>query len=111
MIKTILVEDDKLCYLGKQTSSRIIYENENYKLNKVELKTIRNYYSCYKEFSKEEMDTIVKLCNDNGFTPHFLTIEELIELIIIKTIKLHSKDALMEESLIELDKRLKYIKY
>ena len=110
-IISMLISEDRLCYLGENVTTSSIYESENNKLKKVELKKIRNYYSCYKKFSKEEINEIVKLCNENEFEPYFLTIEELIKLINTKNIKLHSKDALMKESLVELNRRLNFIKY
>lgn len=100
---------NNLFHLVTDIDESIIYEHENYKLKKIKLKIIRNYYSCYKEFTKDEIAEINEICYRNDVSPYFVTIEELNE--IIDGMSHHDVDVRILKALDELDKRLKYIKY
>lgn len=109
LINKILINNENLCHLKTDISDSLIYNSENYKLKKETLRLIKNYYSCYKEFSKQELDKIICICNEYNVLPYFVTIEELKQLI--DETSFHYIDIKMKEPLEELDKRLKYIKY
>lgn len=112
-ILNLLVEQQNLCYLKQSIHTQNIYTTINRKLKSQTLQTLRNYYSCYKEFSKQDYEDIIKLCYKNNVLPHFLTIDELKQLIISYNgpSSGYKIDISMNESLDELQKRLSLKKY
>ena len=113
LIRAKLIKEENLCYLKSATCETETYITENGKLKKQMLKQIRNYYSYYKEFSKEDYIFITKLCYLYNVLPEFLSIEEINKYIDIKLkIKTcYDIDVSMKESIEELAKKLKFIKY
>jgi len=108
-IRKILLTDD-IVFLQRDIANMPVLESYNYKLKKSSLQMVRNYYSCYREFSKEDDKQIMELCYKYRYKPYFLTIDELKG--IIKNRPYHIDiDCSMYQSLDELDKRLKFIKY
>ena len=108
-----LVEQQNLCYLKQSIHTQNIYTTINRKLKSQTLQTLRNYYSYYKEFSEQDYEDIIKLCYKNNVLPHFLTIDELKQLIISYNglSSGYKIDISMNESLDELQKRLSFKKY
>lgn len=111
-IRNLLIKKDKICFLDKTMKEDIVYISENNKLKKQILQTIRNYYSCYKEFSKSDCEIIMKLCYECKVWPEFFSIDELIRLIEKKDHKdFYDIEEGMRIPLEELDKRMSFIKY
>lgn len=109
-IKNLLVKDS--LYLGQNIYSQMVYESRNKKLQKETLQIIRNYYSCYKEMKENDYIMLMKICYENGVLPHFVTIEELKQLIIKSVVSCDfDVDTAMYSSLEELQKRLNFEKY
>lgn len=115
-ILNILIDKDKCVYLGTSEEEKMFYKSENNHLKKDYYKIIRNYYSIYRVFSKEDYEKILLLCNEFGLEPAFLSIEELKELSKLLIYKKPKKagidiDSNLSKPLDELDKRLSFIKY
>lgn len=103
-----LVVQDKLVELGSAVEVYTIFRSKNNKLYKTILEEKKKYFSCHCDFTKEFCSKMLDLCDRNGLIPNLIYIDDLIEFIKFRKIKL---DKNLIKPLEELDKRLSYKKY
>lgn len=105
IVQKLLLNED-VCFLGSSSYEIEVFSTKNGKLKKEILKVIKNYYSYYKEFTKDDYELVIKLCHQNHVLPDFFTFEELRHLFLHNERK--KIDMNLEQPLEELQKRLDF---
>ena len=101
-----LLKSEDTCFLGSSSYEVEVFSAKNGKLKKEILKVIKNCYSYYKEFIKEDYQIIMNLCYKNDVLPYFFTFEELKHLFFYRERKKIDMD--LEQPLLELQKKLNF---
>ncbi len=94
-------------FLYRTKENRQIFNSKNGKLIKQEQKTVRNYYSCYKESDEKEQEEILELCYLYDFIPEYFSLEELINTKDIRNGDGLIMDRSFYEPLEELQKKVR----
>lgn len=116
--KTIVhsvVNSNDLVLLKTYKKAIELYKRVGFKLKEERFTTITNYYSIFKQFTRKDCASIVDVSGSYHLIPDFLTMEELKEFCFYYNNKGLRVPGDAEEnlgnSIHELEKRLKFIKY